>query len=956
MKFEVSPEGNTAIKNKCTRHIRCLLTGLLVILSNTFLFAQSVAKIDRLRSRAELLYSQGDYPKALVYYLDGYRLACRVDPARAANLAVDISAIHHIQGNYQLGAQVCQEGLKLIQKATIPSDSVRFKLYSSLGEMYKKLNKQDSCYLYFSLANKLLREHTELENRVSDYVIYHYNNQGMMYVRAGGYTEGLGYLNKALLVAERHTASLADMAILYNNIGGLHEKLGDFKKALELRELAARSYRKNDIYKYLIYSGSSWDAMQLGRYSESRFYAQKALELARIIANENSPEQNLVTRTLALSYLGECYFAMGLYQQAHDAFSQVVEQYTTHRRYKGNTIAKSLLGLARIHQKKGETEQALTYCQRAIVASHLSFQERNLAKNPAPDGAIADQALFAALALKAELLSNQFQAKKDPQALHLSLITYRHALAVADLMRRSYNALDSKWFFTAKVRPVYLQAFETAFALQTYAGDQRNFQQVFAMAEQSKASVLADLTRELLIKPANVPAELVSQERELQRKLTQLKLDPNRVDTTFSELVDTQIKLAQLQQRFEKEFATYYRAKYQPQTVQFADLQANLDDQTAYLNYMIVGDKIYIIALTKRGHTVVQKTDDQRQLRSAVEMLRKALYKNPGLGNYTGTRAAITCYRWLIEPVAAQLPGIKRLIVVRDGELHHLPFEVFESGQVVNDFLIKKYAVNYVPSALSMLHAPLTTKTEGAKSLLSLAPFAKPVEATSNALPLVYLPGSQLEVESLPGDQLIGSVATKHRFLRNYGQYEMLHLATHAHAVDNEPARSYIAFYPDGNPDKLYSEEIYNLSLPNTQLVVLSACETGAGQLHTGEGFMSLAQAFAYAGCPAVISTLWSANDESTAFLSQKLYQHLQDGLPIDIALQRTRLDYFHSDQYRKFDHPYYWANLVLTGNRQAVYTPNALSTTKLYGIALTVALIGGIGFFSKYIKLRLTR
>ena len=136
-----------------------------------------------------------------------------------------------MKGDYRHGATICHEGVTLLRQARTQPDSVWFKLNSSLGEMYKKQNNQDSCYLYFSRANAILQQHPELESRIAEYVIYHYNNQGMMYVRNNAYTEGLGYLIKALSVTEKQDASQEDIALLQNNLGGLYERLGQFQKA-----------------------------------------------------------------------------------------------------------------------------------------------------------------------------------------------------------------------------------------------------------------------------------------------------------------------------------------------------------------------------------------------------------------------------------------------------------------------------------------------------------------------------------------------------------------------------------------------------------------------------------------------------------------------------------------------------------------------------------------------------
>ncbi|WP_461107536.1 CHAT domain-containing protein [Spirosoma koreense] len=899
----------------------------------SILQAQSIQDIDRLRNKAEIFYSQGEYDRALTHYLDGFRLARQIDKVRAANLTVDISSIYHMRGQYRQGAAICHQGTELLRQAATQPDSVQFKLHSSLGEMYKKLNLQDSCYLYFSRANAILQQHPELEQRISGYVIYHYNNQGMMYVRAGGYNEGLSYLTKALSIAEHYTTSKEDIAILQNNLGEVYGQLGLFGKGLVCRKAALALYPKRDFYKYQILSGASWDALRCAAYEESIVYATNALSLAQSIGQTTSANASLSAATSALNRLGDSYAGLCQYDRAIDYYQQAIKRHNAVFKKEDSSLAASYLGLANVKYKQGFPEAALVFCQKAIRSLSLD--------NPTP--VLAEQSSFEALALKADLLVQRARMTRQLADWRRACDTYDHALMVADAIRKSYNALETKWFFSTQVRPAYLSAFEAAYALYDQTRNLQDKERAFQLLERSKAAALTDITRELLIKPTNVPATLLNRERELQRIIMRQKLEPPARPSTA--MIDAQIGLAQLHQRLEKEFPAYYQAKYKPQTVSVAQIQAALDDHTAYLSYLLGRNSLYIAVVTQGEVTLVQKRGDLNTLKSAIGTLNKALYKNPGLGNYTGSSGAIMGYRWLIEPIGQLLADTDRLVISGDNELHRIPFEVLETGRLVDDFLIKTYAISYASSANALLNRPGASPTHEKGSLLSLAPFVKPATAKEPPLELPYLPASQAEVEQLPGEVLLGKAATKRRFMRTYGAYKVLHLATHAYANDTEPARSYIAFYPDGNPDKLYAEEIYNLSFARTRLVVLSACETGNGKLQAGEGVMSLAQAFAYAGCPSIVSTLWGAHDESMAYLSQQLHKHLQAGLAIDVALQRTQLDYFQSELYPKLSHPHYWANLVVMGDSRPVYTV-AWASTSVVVILGAVFLLGAILFF----------
>lgn len=900
------------------------LTVLIGYIGCNALQAQTAGAIDQLRNKAETLYAEGDYDQALTYYQDGYRLARKLDKVRAANLAVDISSIYHMQGNYQRGAKLCYEGILLLKQAPSQPDSVWFKLNSSLGEMYKKLNKQDSCYLYFSRANIILQKHPELENRIANYVIYHYNNQGMMYVRAGGFSEGFSYLTKAIAIAEKYTKSKEDLAILQNNLGELHEKLGEFDKALSLRKSAVLLCSNHDYLKCNIYVGITWNALQSHKYPEAYRSAKIALGLYQKIEQEGILKGNLPLKLKILQYLGDYYCASGNADKADFFYDSIIVQSSENF---GQTYIRSKLGKATVQQLRNNLPKALAYCEQAINASYF---------NASPtERVIWEQGLFDAQTRKATLLIQQFQQQKNIKLIQLALNAYQESLQIADAMRKSFTVLDTKWFFATKVRQTYITAFETAYQLYTQTHLTTDKERAFSLMERSKAASLTDITRELLIKPANVPADLINQERKLQQTITTQKLE--FTGTPSTQLIDAQIQLAQLQQRLEKEFPAYYRAKYQAQTIQSTQIQPMLDDHMAYLSYLLTQDALYISVVTHDGLTVIRKSGDLNTLKAALNKLRDVLYTNPGLGNYTGGSAAIVGYRWLIEPIAPLLEGKDRLLISADGDLHRIPFEVLETGNAADDFLVKKYATSYIPSANALLNQ-LNTASPTAKDLLALAPFVKPVGPNAKALALPYLPASQAEVEQLPGESLLGKAATKRRFMRTYDQYRVLHLATHAYANIIEPARSYVAFYPDGNPDKLYAEEIYTMSFAHTHLVVLSACETGNGTLRTGEGIMSLAQAFAYAGCPSIVSTLWHAHDDSMAYLSQQLHEQLQEGLPIDVALQRTKLAYFQSELYLKLNHPHYWANLVLMGDHRPVYSVTWPKT------GLAILLIGILG------------
>ena len=117
--------------------------------------------------------------------------------------------------------------------------------------------------------------------------------------------------------------------------------------------------------------------------------------------------------------------------------------------------------------------------------------------------------------------------------------------------------------------------------------------------------------------------------------------------------------------------------------------------------------------------------------------------------------------------------------------------------------------------------------------------------------------------------------------------------------------------------DKFYAKDIYNLSL-NADLVTLSACETGIGELKRGEGIISLARAFAYAGAKSIVTTLWSVNDVRTSELMEHFYKNLYKGMDKDAALWQAKKDFLKAHKGMSA-HPYYWAGFIPIGDMSPI-------------------------------------
>jgi len=287
-------------------------------------------------------------------------------------------------------------------------------------------------------------------------------------------------------------------------------------------------------------------------------------------------------------------------------------------------------------------------------------------------------------------------------------------------------------------------------------------------------------------------------------------------------------------------------------------------------------------------------------------------------------RAAHFLYQKLIQPIADELP--EKLTVINSQVLHFVPFDALVThlpeGALHRlrdiDYLIRQHEINYASSA-----------TLPTKQLLAIAPtFTFPNDL--NLAPLSHNIKEVEQIQSLfPAAEIyLDSAAIKNTFLQLANDFEILHLATHAKADADLGDYSFLAFSNQGSNNTfdrvLYAKDIYQLRL-KARLVVLSACETGKGELLNGEGIVSLARAFIHGGARSIVTTLWSINDATTKQFISSLYSYLKEGKTVGASLRQAKLQYL---EQADDPNPFFWAAFTLTG--ESVSLENTSATDSL--------------------------
>jgi CHAT domain-containing protein len=172
------------------------------------------------------------------------------------------------------------------------------------------------------------------------------------------------------------------------------------------------------------------------------------------------------------------------------------------------------------------------------------------------------------------------------------------------------------------------------------------------------------------------------------------------------------------------------------------------------------------------------------------------------------------------------------------------------------------------------------------------------------------------------------------------GKYDIIHLAMHTVLNSRNPASSGMIFYgKDNDPSRYLQPYEIESSILNARMVVLSSCYTGAGTFYAGEGVLSLARRFIFAGSHSVVMSLWEVNDRSGTAIMKEFYKRIKSGHKKSDALREARISYLaNADMLRS--HPYFWSTLVIYGDDSPLYLSSYLRLILLF---VPAALLGFI-------------
>jgi len=821
---------------------------------------------------------------------------------------------------FALGALSKIKGLKNEQK-------LRAEILLILGDNYMLQNN-------YSKALPVYEEGLALAEQFEDTFLLSsfYINLGRICWETGNHTKGLDFQLKAhhFILIRKDTANLP---IVLSWIGDSYRSKSDLRAFDYFRESVA--INPDDLQTWIQFS-KAYQAF--GKLDSAFVVLKQALPLL-----EDDAGKADYYYQCAQLYLEKRDFPKALFN-IQKALKLGLEGYGPDNAEfaRMNTLA------GKIYLASGNTEKALTWFHQNLlrqsdeVAADLDLTQSPTLEQLAPNS----YWVLGSLNGKGAAYYQKYKKTNQKENLNHALAAYELALNYGENMRLSYGHESSKTDLYEYLSPAVAGGIKAAMAMASETGESVWHEKAFAFAERIKAAVMAEALHDKSIKHlANIPDSVLEKERLWEDSVVVLEMladqEPD-VEVHRTALTDARLALNRVKKDMETAFPRYYELKYGfKKDADVRQIQENLDEGALLVEYFKGDSTLYAFALSKTGMKAYA-TPITAVFDSTLNQFRRSvsdwdyLAKDESAAERDFLAAAPKLYEWLLAKPLSEFRA-SRLIIVPDGALGLIPFDALLTAPYAGDwtdldmpYLLKTCPLSYAWSA----GAIRPRKEAGSGTANNFGGFGTRFE-TENAdssgpiamrRALGPLPYAAEEVKNagklLRGKTWIDAEATKANFLAHAPECGILHIAAHGILNEENPMQSYLAF-DKTNPDaenRLFASELYTLEL-RAQLAVLSACNTGSGKIAAGEGNMSVARAIAYAGCPTLVSNLWSADDRASAKLSQLFYEALKTGATIDEALHRAKLAYFKASESANAI-PAYWANLVVIGQCDALFEP----------------------------------
>lgn len=850
-----------------------------------------------------------------------------------------------------------------------------FDAYLNIGIIKASLGNFDKAYAYFEKASKVIDQNGKSDSLM---LARFYNNYGLLSTLMGK----MELANKNFDISEDYyigmqgnqDLSLANLninkgvntfmnlnytlSILYhknavdlyldnnlketglikalNNLCALYRELGDLELSLDYG-LRALEISSSDKMKLFVYQNLIKTYDLLGNYDKAVDNFNLALSIIQ------QPNYNPMRKFDLYILYAEFLFKNKDFDKSFFYYKLALDIEGKSNGYKTQKYALVLSKIGYYYLAvEANTDKSLHYFNRSIEIwkTHIHLDNNVVSES------FHDLRFVFAYRGKSKALVKKYNGSGNMQYLFESLKNYEWLLEQLERISRNLQK-ENQEIIREQLYPIYNEAIELSFKLYDLTTSDYYQKKAFSFSEKSKSAMLLSSIQNMnALKTSDLPKSLLELDQNLNEEINAInkqlfeekqKIKINKVKMSFFEnrLVTLLQKHDSLVLELEQNHKKYYALKYDLSIIDFDDLNRKLSNKEALIEYQLFDSVLYIFTLRNKKLFTKRLIVDSLFYESLTYITQ---LKNADLCIQTRndfnefTKHSINLYNYLIDPVR-KLINDKNLIIIPSGLLGYLPFELLvKPGGIVKEldyknlnYLIKEFPISYAYSSTLRFSPYFNNPAYKTNlSILYMSPEYNSDSEDEGGFVLSDLPFAKIEVDELQsefgGKVLSGKSALKSSFIKSAPSYDILHLAMHTIINDSLPMYSKLVFSDDGlniGTKYLHTSDIYSLNL-KASMVTLSACNTGNGILKKGEGIMSLARGFVFAGVPSVVMTLWEVQDESGLSVMKAFYSYLSKGLPKDQAMQMAKLDVLSSANMIK-SHPNFWSAYIVTGDTAAI-------------------------------------
>jgi CHAT domain-containing protein len=895
--------------------------------------------------------------------------AINEDSQKRAQELLDLSYKQNPE-SHELAIKTAKDALALFQ--SIGDQEGIATTYKYLGTYRYAQNRWSEAVQCYESALQIWRQRNDPENEAEMLI-----SLGFIEGRQGEWLNDFSYLTQAQNLVDNLEKPFtmariaAGMAYVFNESGLPEYGLAQYQRAKEYYRQAEdeRSYNRQQMQ-------IGYTQFLLENYQTALTELEQAL---RLFESSTDPRHEL-DASECHEYMAQVYMATGKYDLALQHLLPPLSFYEAKNKAGDAAQLRALIG--EIYQRQGKTELARTNYQAALQG----FREAAPVKKAAVAFALG----------RLELNERNYDAAEN---------YLRESIETTEDIRSDLNSRVLATAFSASVHDRYETYIECLMRKHKQEPSQRLELRALEASELARARSLAALLRDTQTKiVTGIDPQLAEQERTLrqailakaEQTMTLLAADYNK--DQFHELETALTRLReqhkQVVQKLQQQNPHYDQIKettnYSVKQIQDLIIE---DDQTMLLEYFLGRNGSYLWAITRNDAKVFElpKADVITQ---AVRDVYQLISSEPN--NDTDKRlnkATAELSQLVLGPVANQL-NARRIIVVADGALNYIPFQMLSHNQAP---LVANYEVVNAPSAsvLGQLRQekqqrPTRTKVlaafgdpafasnyqqlknSGSGEVLATAAKADSAEPWQRASRNIEVQGDDVDLASIQSliyskfelnnlSRIAGSRSLIARGFdasrvvlerTDFSKYAILHFATHGLLNPEYPERSGFLLSTvdlDGKPQNgfITMQDVYSLQVP-VDLVVLSACRTGLGKDVRGEGLIGLTRGFMHAGASSVVASLWKVDDEATSELMKHFYLNmLQKGMTPSEALREAQNTIRQNPLWQS---PHFWAAFTLQGEFKEpikLPAPTSASATvqNAVGVGLLLTLLTGIAW-----------